>query len=220
MRGRASTELLRPCTVAAAVTAAARPHAESVFPELLPFHGSLTLKEIRDNWIFFVVIFLFQLGKQWEKKDNHHVCMTQKHQLKTNPCITYYFMLGWNLSACINSLYKLRLAGSGRRCVGRGGFGVVVFVDGLVSGSEVTAVPCIVVPQGKMKTKKRRRLICVLQSFRGGGGGLLGGARRGRVVWGVISIINYSNQAVPSLRRRGRKGLNTCIGKEMGCFKK
>lgn len=38
--------------------------------------------------------------------------MTQKHQLKTISCITYYFMLGWNLSACINSLYKLRLVGS------------------------------------------------------------------------------------------------------------
>lgn len=47
--------------------------------------------------------------------------MTQKHQLKTIPCITYYFMLSWNLSACMNSLYKLRLAGfrpcvAGSRC--------------------------------------------------------------------------------------------------------
>lgn len=56
--------------------------------------------------------------------------MTQKHQLKTIPCITYYFMLGWNLSACINSLYKLRLAGSGQPpCWGKISV-VVVLLDG------------------------------------------------------------------------------------------
>lgn len=56
--------------------------------------------------------------------------MTQKHQLKTIPCITYYFMLGWNLSACINSLYKLRWVGDGR---GVWEIGVIVFLDGLLS---------------------------------------------------------------------------------------
>lgn len=63
--------------------------------------------------------------------------MTQKHQLKTSPCITYYFMLGWNLSACLNSLYKLRLAGGfggDLLCVG---IGVVVFLGGSLSVSEV-----------------------------------------------------------------------------------
>lgn len=49
-----------------------------------------------------------------EKNNRPSVCMTRKHQLKTILCITYYFMLGWNLGACVNSLYKLRLAGSGR----------------------------------------------------------------------------------------------------------
>lgn len=83
------------------------------------------------------------------KKDNHPaVCMTRKHQLKTNPCITYYFMLGWNLSACINSLYKLRLAGSGRPSCRRNQCGsVVFFLDGLLSVSEVMARagnPCVV----------------------------------------------------------------------------
>ncbi len=36
---------------------------------------------------------------------------------------------------------------------------------------------------------------------------------------GVENLIKYSNQADLSLRRRGRRVL-TCIGKEMGCFKK
>lgn len=62
-----------------------------------------------------------------------------------------------------------------------------------------------------MKTKKQRRLICVLQSFRVGVGVGVGG---------VEILIKYSNQAIPSLRRRRKKGLNTCIGKEMGYFKK
>lgn len=37
---------------------------------------------------------------------------------------------------------------------------------------------------------------------------------------GVEILIKYSSQAIPSLRKERNKGLNTCTGKEMGCFKK
>lgn len=104
--------------------------------------------------------------------------MTRKHQLKTVLCITYYFMLGWNLGACVNSLYKLRLTafgkafvlgkvcGSAFRLVGVRGHGGSR--DALVSESSC--------PLWEMKTKKQRRLVCVLQSFlvgvcEGAGGG-------------------------------------------------
>lgn len=69
--------------------------------------------KIRITWTFAVVaVFLWNGDK--EKNNCPSVCMTRKHQLKTILCITYYFMLGWNLGACVNSLYKLRLAGWGR----------------------------------------------------------------------------------------------------------
>lgn len=82
----------------------------------------------------FLLLFLLLLSLNKKKNDNHPaVCMTQKHQLKTILCITYYFMLGWNLSACINSLYKLRLVGLGRPlCWVGGGVNVVVFLDRLL----------------------------------------------------------------------------------------
>lgn len=76
---------------------------QSVFPrgpKVLSSHTSNTVLER----LMFVFVFLNL------RKDNLAVCMTQKHQLKTIPCIIYY-LLGWNLSACINSLYKLRLGG-------------------------------------------------------------------------------------------------------------
>lgn len=56
----------------------------------------------------------FFYGTETKKKTTQSPCMTRKHQLKTILCITYYFMLGWNLGACVNSLYKLRLVGSRR----------------------------------------------------------------------------------------------------------
>ena len=97
--------------------------------------------------------------------------MTQKHQLKTIPCITYYFMLGWNLSACINSLYKLRLAASGQPpCWG---ISLEVFVDGVRgSGGGGTREPQFLCRTMKMmmmmmmmKQQKKQSLICDLQSL-------------------------------------------------------
>lgn len=112
----------------AAVTAAARPHRSirpiSVWCDAHRGSRGLTFTWRRSE-ITFLFLFFFFLNYCYfilknGKKDNHPaVCMTQKHQLKTIPCITYYFMLGWNLSACINSLYKLRLVDWRRPlCVG------------------------------------------------------------------------------------------------------
>lgn len=70
--------------------------------------------------------------------------MTQKHQLKTIPCITYYFMLGWNLSACINSLYKLRLASWEQPfCWGNQCSSVCRWVTVSVSGGAGSLSPCV-----------------------------------------------------------------------------
>lgn len=116
--------------------------------------------------------------KQNKTKINHPVvCKTRKHQLKTILCIIYYFMLGWNLGACANSLYKLRLAGSvlGKVCgsVFRR-VGVTVRGHGGSRDAFVSASSC---PLWEMKTKKQCRLVCVLQSFLvgvcdGAGGGM------------------------------------------------
>lgn len=104
--GRASTELLRRSTRQCFLS------SWKVF--ISPFLWLIYLKEIKTNQTLFCHCFFFLLDKRKgkKKKDNHPaVCMTQKHQLKTIRCIPYYFMLGWNLSACINSLYKLKTVG-------------------------------------------------------------------------------------------------------------
>lgn len=182
----------------------------SFWRSFLPFCGSFAWRRSEITGLFLVVFFYWTKRK---KKDNHPaVCMTQKHQLKTILCITYYFMLGWNLSACINSLYKLRLAGSGQplcwgnRC-GSVFRRVVVSVRGCGESRGVPVPASSYAHHERWRRRSKRRLICVLQSFRGG-------------VRGVEILIKYLNQASPSLRRRGKKGFDTCIGKEMGCFKK
>lgn len=94
--------------------AAARPFTQCFFMRScwfsFPFLWLIYLKGIQTNrtlfffFFFVIVVFLYLIIRQEErrKKDNHPaVCMTRKHQLKTIHCIPYYFMLGWNLSACI-----------------------------------------------------------------------------------------------------------------------
>lgn len=144
--------------------------SEGLSPLLL-----LIYLKIRNTWTIAVIVFLWNR----DKKPNHPVvCMTQKHQLKTIICITYYFMLGWNLGACVNSLYKLILAGSGRplcwekcgsafRLVGVAVRGHCGSRDAIVSASSCSL--------WEMKTKKQRRLVCVLQSFLLGVCGGVGG---------------------------------------------
>lgn len=134
----------------------------------LPYCGSFTWRsEIPGLLLSLFFCFLWNRDKTKQKNNHLVVCMTRKHQLKTILCITYYFMLGWNLGACVNSLYKLRLAGFGKafvlgkvcgsafRPVGVRGHG----------GSRDTLVSASSCPLWEMKTKKQRRLICVLQSF-------------------------------------------------------
>lgn len=128
VRGRVSTWAAVPWSAgAAAVTGAARPltwrkktcpclvsrKQAQTFASLLS-RAVVYLKEITNKWTFFVLfvwlfslLLLFKLKKKKKiKKDNHPaVFMTQKHQLKTIPCITWYFMLGWTLSACIETPY-------------------------------------------------------------------------------------------------------------------
>lgn len=130
MKGRASTELLWRCALwcrhsssdsSSPSTQINKTHQCLVWRPQRVSWADIYLKKIRNNFfvsVFFKLLLLYL--KKNGKKDNHPaVCMTQKHQLKTIPCITYYFMLGWNLSACINSLYKLRLVDWRRPlCVG------------------------------------------------------------------------------------------------------
>lgn len=69
------------------------------------FHssGSFTWRGSKLTGLFcYLLLFFYLIIRREEEKDNHPaVCMTRKHQLKTIHCIPYYFMLGWNLSACI-----------------------------------------------------------------------------------------------------------------------
>lgn len=168
----------------AEVTTEADPHRrpyQSVLHNLLkvlsPFLWLIYLK-IRNSWtIAVIVVFLWNWDKNKTKINHPVVCKTRKHQLKTILCIIYYFMLGWNLGACANSLYKLRLAGSvlGKVCgsVFRR-VGVAVRGHGGSRDAFVSASSC---PLWEMKTKKQCRLVCVLQSFLvgvcdGAGGGM------------------------------------------------
>lgn len=171
--GRASAELLRRSTRQCFMS------SWKVF--VSPFLWLIYLKEIKTNRTLF--FFFTRQVERKKKKDNHPaVCMTRKHQLKTIRCIPYYFMLGWNLSACINSLYKLKTGWfQGRPLCWGSQCGsvfrrVVVSFRGCGGSRAQSPSSCIVVPTVRDEDKEAAQARLCFAEFSGwvlGGRGMI-----------------------------------------------
>lgn len=162
------------------------PVSVSWVPEMFLFPhfcGSFTWRRSKLTGLFFCHFLFFTRQEERKKKDNHPaVCMTRKHQLKTIRCIPYYFMLGWNLSACINSLYKLKTGGFrgrplcwGSQC-GSVFRRVVVSFRGCDGSRAQSPSSCIVVPTVRDEDKEAAQARLCFAEFSGwvlGAGGMI-----------------------------------------------